>query len=141
MYAGKSALPYELGVHILTGNLVWIQGPYPASMHTNIQIFNKVLMCLLDPGEPVEVNEGYRGHTGKVKCPGYDANPVEKRAMQGRVRAQHETLKGRMKNWGILSKVFCHHISLHGNVFQAYTVVTQLTIKNNELLFEVEYQD
>jgi hypothetical protein len=30
-YAGKSALRYELGVDILAGNLVWIQGPYPAS--------------------------------------------------------------------------------------------------------------
>ncbi len=29
-YAGKSALCYELGVDILTGNLVWIQGPYSA---------------------------------------------------------------------------------------------------------------
>ena len=29
-YAGKSALRYELGVDILAGKLVWIQGPYPA---------------------------------------------------------------------------------------------------------------
>ncbi len=29
-YAGKSALRYELGIDILAGNLVWIQGPYPA---------------------------------------------------------------------------------------------------------------
>jgi hypothetical protein len=26
-YAGKSALRYKLGVDILVGNLVWIQGP------------------------------------------------------------------------------------------------------------------
>jgi hypothetical protein len=29
-YAGKSALCYKLGVDILTGNLVWVSGPYPA---------------------------------------------------------------------------------------------------------------
>ncbi len=29
-YAGKAALHYELGEDILAGNLVWIQGPYPA---------------------------------------------------------------------------------------------------------------
>ena len=28
-YAGKSTLCYKLGVDILVGNLVWIQGPYP----------------------------------------------------------------------------------------------------------------
>ncbi len=39
-YMGKSTLRYELGVDILTGNLVWIQGPYPASKYTDIVIFN-----------------------------------------------------------------------------------------------------
>ena len=61
--------------------------------------------------------------------------------MQGRVRARHETLNGRLKNWGILSQVFCHHITMHGDVFRACAVVTQLTIKNGEPLFEVEYED
>ena len=40
-----------------------------------------------------------------------------------------------------LQEVFCRHISLHGNVFQACVVVTQLTVENNEPLFEVEYED
>jgi hypothetical protein len=52
-YAGKSALRYELGVDILTGNLVWIQGPYPAGKYTDIKIFNKVLRNILEPGERV----------------------------------------------------------------------------------------
>jgi hypothetical protein len=30
---------------------------------------------------------------------------------------------------------------IHGNVFQVCAVVTQLTIKNGELLFEVEHED
>ena len=29
-YAGKSALRYELGIDILKGNLIWVEGPYPA---------------------------------------------------------------------------------------------------------------
>jgi hypothetical protein len=33
-YAGKSALRYKLlGVDILAGNLVWIQGPYPVGKY------------------------------------------------------------------------------------------------------------
>ncbi len=140
-YAGKSALHYELGVDILAGNLVCIQGPYPAGKYTNIKIFNKVLRNFLEPGERVEANEGYRGHPDKIKCPGNDTNPAENRGMQGRVRARHKTLNGRLKNWGILSQVFRHHIMMHGDVFRACTVVTQLTIKNGEPLFEVEYGD
>ena len=61
--------------------------------------------------------------------------------MQGRVRARHETLNGRLKNWGILSHVFCHDIRSHGEVFWACGVVTQLTVEDGEPLFEVEYGD
>ncbi len=50
-------------------------------------------------------------------------------------------LNGRLKNWVILSQVFHHHIMMHGNVFRACAVVTQLTVKNSEPLFEVEYED
>ena len=66
----------------------------------------------------------------KVKCPRNDANPAEKREIQGKVRAHHEMLNGRLKNWGILSQVFCH-ILRHGDVFRAWcAAVTQLTIEN-----------
>ena len=142
-YVGKSALCYELGVNILAGNLVWIQGPYPAGKYTDIKIFNKVLRNFLKPGEWVEADEGYRGHPDKIKCPGNDVNPAENWAMQGRVRAHHEMLNGRLKTWGILSQVFRHHITItmHGNVFRVCALVMQLTIENGEPLFEVEYTD
>ncbi len=136
-YAGKSALCYELVVDILAGNLVWIQGPYPAGKYTDIKIFNKILGNFLEPGERVEADEGYRGHPDKIKCPGNDVNLAENRAMQGRVRARHEMLNGRLKICGILSQVFRHHITMHGNVFRACAVVTQLTIDNGETLIEV----
>ena len=140
-YTGKSALRYKLGVDILAGNLVWIQGPYPAGKYTDIKIFNKVLRNFLELGERVEADEVYRGHPDKIKCPGNDANPAENRGMQGRARAHHKTLNGRLKNWGILSQVFRHHIMTHGDVFRACAVVTQLTDENGEPLFEVEYED
>ena len=61
--------------------------------------------------------------------------------MQGRVRVRHETLNGRLKNWGILSQVFRHDIRRHGDVFRACAVITQLTIEHGEPLFVVEYGD
>ncbi len=75
------------------------------------------------------------------KCPQNVGTPAEKWAMQGRVRVRHEMLNGRLKKWGILSQVYSHDIMQHSNVFRACAVVTQLTIKNGELLFEVEYED
>jgi len=140
-YKGKSALRYELGVDILAGNLVWIQGPYPAGKFNDITIFNKVLRQFLGPGERVEADDGYRGNADKIKCPLNDANPQKNLAMQGRVRARHETINGRLKNWGILSQVYRHDIKLHGSVFRACAVMTQLSINNGEPLFAVTYKD
>jgi hypothetical protein len=140
-YVGKSALRYELGVDILMGNLVWIQGPYPAGAWPDIKIFTSCLAHFLEPGERVEADDGYRGYAEKIKCPKNDVNPPKNLKMQGCVRARHETINGRLKNWGILSQVFRHDIRRHGDVFRACAVITQLAIKHGEPLFSVEYKD
>ena len=141
-YAGKSALRYELGVSIIGGDLVWIQGPYPAGKYTDIVIFNKVLTHFLEPGERVVADEGYVGHADKIVCPTNAGNPPELQRMQGRARARHETLNGRLKNWGILSQTFRHRIHLHGTVFRACAVILQVGImQGEERLFMVDYDD
>ena len=140
-YAGKSALRYELAVDIRGGNLVWIQGPYPAGKWPDIKISNAVLANFLKRYEQVETDDGYCGHPNKVKCPLNDIAPAEKLEMQACVRARHETINGRLKNWGILSQVFRHDIRRHGEVFWACAVHTQLTIDQGEPLFSDEYED
>ncbi len=140
-YAGKSMLRYELGVDILARNLVWVKGPYPAGAWNDIKFFNNVLSCCLEPGECVEANNGYVGHADKIKCPNNNCNPVENLEMQGMARSCHERLNGRLKNWGILEKVYRHDITVHGTFFYACAVITKLAIANGKPLFEVEYGD
>ena len=41
IYAWKSALQYKLGVDIRTGNLVWIQGPYPTGKFTELKFLTR----------------------------------------------------------------------------------------------------
>jgi hypothetical protein len=72
-YVGKSALCYELGIDILMGNLVWIQGTYPAGAWP---VFTSCLAHFLEPHKRVEANDSYRRHTDKVKCPKNNINPV-----------------------------------------------------------------
>jgi hypothetical protein len=81
------------------------------------------------------------GHANKIKCPNNDCNLVENLGMQSVVRSCHEMLYWRLKNWGILEEVYRHDITLHGTVFYACAVITQLSIKNGKPLFEVEYGD
>ena len=140
-YAFKSALRYEIGVSILGGDLVWIQGPYPAGHWPDVKIFNKTLRHWLEPGERVEADNGYVGCADKVKCPDNPCNPVGNLGMQGRVRSRHETLNGRFKVWGILREEYRHDIERHGEVFRAIAIITQLAIDNRSPLFQVNYQD
>ena len=136
---GKSSLCYKLGIGILAGNWVWIQGPYCAGKYTNIKIFNKVFQNFLKPGERVKTNEGFGSHLNKIKFPENPANSVENWAMQGRVRECHKTLNGQLKTCGILSQVFSCHITMHSDEFRACMVMMQLTMLNGE--FKVEYAE
>ena len=61
--------------------------------------------------------------------------------MQLAARLRHETFNGHLKNWGILERLYRHNITMHGAVFYACAVITQLSVANGEPLFEVEYGD
>ena len=140
-YAGKSAVRYELGIDIFKGNLVWVQGPYPAGAWPDIKIFMDCLAGHLLPGERVEADNGYVGHPDKIKCPNNPGNPKRNLGMQAATRSRHETFNGRLKNWGILERTYRHDVRVHGIVFTACAVITQLCVANGEPLFEVEYGD
>ncbi len=53
-YTGKSALRYELEIDILKGNLIWVEGQYPAGTWPDIKIFLNCLAGHLVPSEHVE---------------------------------------------------------------------------------------
>jgi hypothetical protein len=81
------------------------------------------------------------GHPDKIKCPNNNCNPAENLGMQSAARSHHETFNfnGRLKNWGILERTYRHDIELHGTVFTACAVITQLCVSNGEPLFQVDY--
>ena len=61
--------------------------------------------------------------------------------MQQRIRARHETVNKRFKQWGCLQNKFRHDILKHAEVFRAVAVITQIAIETGEPLFEVNYID
>jgi hypothetical protein len=141
-FKGKCGLRYEIGVDILAGNIVWINGPYAAGKYPDIKKFCNGLAHWLDEHERVEADDGYIGKAlQKVKCPGCTSNPTKNQEMQNRVRSRHESLNGRLKNWEILKSMYHHDIMEHGNVFQAIAVITQISINTGKQLFDVDYSD
>jgi hypothetical protein len=56
-YAAKSVHRYKLGVDILAGNLVWVEGPYPTGAWNHI----KFLTALSGAGRTRRGRQGLRG--------------------------------------------------------------------------------
>jgi hypothetical protein len=135
-YAGKSALRYEIGVSIIGGNLVWIQGPYPAGRFNDIAIFNKVLRHFLEPNERVEADNGYVGTTDKIKCPDNPCNPVEMR----RCSPAHGIATRQSTDASNHGEYSGRRTTMTSDV-RAIAIMTQLAISNGSPMFEVEYAD
>ena len=72
----KSGVRYKVGLCILTGEIVWIAGPYECGKCNDISIFRNVLMTKLGPAKRVEADDGYIGEPPlHIKCAKSFANP------------------------------------------------------------------
>lgn len=141
-YKFGSALWYEVAVCILTGDLVWINGPYEPGIWNDLSIFRNALLSELIEGERVEADDGYRGDSPRyVKCPMSIGSHQEMEQAAAYVRRRQETINRRFKQWGVLKQVYRGDISAHGKAFRLCAIVTQLAINNGEPLFQVEYED
>jgi len=119
-----------------------MNGPFLPGEKNDLEIFHSSLMIWLEPFERVEADDGYEGEAPiKVKCSSSTGIPEEKHRMMGIVRRRQETVNRRFKQWSIQKHVFCHELSMHGRVFTAIVVISQLAIQNGKPLLQVEYND
>ena len=138
----KSGLRYEVGLCILSGEIVWINGPYECGIWNDILIFCDSILTKLTENERIEADDGYVGEAPRyIKCPKSFGNPEETLAMQARLRSRQETVNNRFKNWGVMRQTYRHSIPTHGDAFRAVAVITQISILNGESLFECSYRD
>ena len=87
---------------IQSGHIVWTNSPFPTGI-PDIVIFRKALRNELVGGERAEADMGYRGEAIKIDLPqentgGFDYQIKSK----ARVRARHETMNARLKEWAIM---------------------------------------
>ena len=137
-----SGLRYEVAVSILSGDVVWINGPFECGSWPDISVFRAGLLSMLEDGERCEADDGYIGAAPKyIRCPKCLNNPSIMASMQSLVRRRHETVNKRFKQWNSLKSVFRGHITKHGQYFRVAAIVTQLCIEGGEPLFKVDYED
>ena len=138
----RSAVRYEIGLCILTGDICWVSGPYEAGAWPDIKIFRDSLMSHLEKGERVEADDGYIGeHPQWIKCPKGFANLEETEFVQQRCRNRQETVNKRLKQFGVLKQRYRHDLTMHGDIFRACAVLTQLAINDGDKLFSCGYND
>ena len=145
MYSHKlngPALKYEVGVCLMTGRIVWVNGPFEGSAN-DATIFKNGLSLVLHDEEKVECDRGYKGDD-KMMVPnmGFDS---KERKMKSNARAQHEAVNGRLKQFNVLTCHFRHMKTnaegtmkqKHKLCFNAVAVITQLKFTvGGEAIFE-----
>ena len=140
-------LRYEIALAIISGDIAWVNGPFPCGKHNDWEIFNKKgLRYYLEKNERVKADDGYHAGDPEVtKTPSGIFHPTARKKFQNRVQARQETVNKRFKQWGALGegkRSFRHNLEKHQTIFFAISVITQLAIENGEPLFDVsEYSD
>jgi DDE superfamily endonuclease len=134
-----AGLRYEVGVCIQTGWIVWKNGPYPCGSWPDLRIARDKLVHYLVPGEKFIADRGYRDGGVYADTPtGY--NNICQR-MKSIVRARHETVNARIKNYKILSTRFRNTLDKHYMAFHAIINILQVEIENGSTLYQVYYND
>jgi hypothetical protein len=122
---------YEVAVCIKTGDIVWINGPFPCSDWPDIKIFRQALQYELAENERVEADDGYLGDDPRlIKVPKGQQYLESERVSDARqlARGRHETVNHLLKQFKVVHKVFHHDVEKHEHCFRACTVLMQLSL-------------
>ena len=137
-YKKKSALRYEVGLCILTGDICWINGPFKAGENNDLGIFVKPggLRDVLRSHSEVTIADNlYKGH----KEASYKNKGNKKwRKQKGRVLARHESVNSRLKAFGRLDSSFYCKKNEHRTIFIACTVFVQADMQFKPLMASFE---
>jgi hypothetical protein len=129
-------LGYEVGLNIMTGQIVWIHGPFPCGEWPDLNIFGVGLKALLTKGEKVIADLGYAAEPNHIIPPTGDMSSIA-----ARVRGRHEHVNKRFKQFQILHRCFHHKVDKHQPVFCAVAVITEVCLENGEPLYQIDFFD
>ncbi len=125
---------------IQTGEIAWTNGPFQPGPWPDIKNFQNNLKKLLCQGERVEADSGYVGDS-KVDHPNKNCHNLGQWISKYDVRARHETVNKRMKQFYCLKHVFRHSVEKHIDFFNAVVMVTQINLTHGcEPLYHVPYR-
>lgn len=132
-------LRYEVAVSIQRGWIVWVNGPYPCGSYPDLRIAREALIHELEDWEYYIADGGYQdGGNYAVTPSGRNEFSDRQKAV---VRARHETVNKRLKDWSALSHTFRHSLDKHGVVFRAIANLVQLQMQTVCGNWALEYDE
>ncbi len=119
-----SALRYEIGVSLCSGEIVSVYGPFAAGENNDQSIYNTKLVNYVPNGEKVLADRGYGGET--IVHGGLLGD--RDGSISGKLRAYHETVNGRIKSFLCMQHRWRHSIHKHELCFFAVANIVQIMI-------------
>lgn len=116
---------YEVGVTVQKGYICWINGPYPCGKSPDLSIYRSGLKNQIRYGEQVLTDGGYKDESCVLKD---NLVGITKR-YHSLIRARHETLNKRLKEFKVLKHVYRHRLSKHVICFYAVANITQIALE------------
>ena len=83
-------LKYKIALSILSGDIAWVNGPFPCGMHNDWDVFRRRGLCnFLEKNERIEADDGYQaGDPEFTKTPSGIFHPTLKKCFRNRVMAR-----------------------------------------------------
>ena len=108
----------------------------------DIQVACDAFISFLNDDEMANVDNGYCGAFKHLKTPClYHYLSWEEMGMAGIAHARHETVNGCLNFVAVLAKPFRNNLGKYSAYFRTVAVITQLILKNDSPVFQVEYHD
>ena len=140
-------LKYEIATAIHESRIIWINGPFPESVH-DINIFRggnsgdeqnwdkSALRFQLRDGEKYIADSGYSGEPDKCVAV-KDDQLSEFKEFAARAKNRQEVVSWRLKTWNILRNHFRHDVGTKDRVAVGAVVgIIQYGFENGHPLFE-----
>jgi DDE superfamily endonuclease len=135
-----AGLAYEIALSLTSNDIVWINGPFQASVGNSTIFKDHGLAVMMGPNQKAVADRGYLS-----AGPGYDEklairnkeDSTEMREFKKHARARQENVNARMKKFEILQTMFRHDHSKHEAVVHAVALCVQYDMQNGAPLMDL----
>ncbi|KAJ3293818.1 hypothetical protein HDU76_007006 [Blyttiomyces sp. JEL0837] len=118
---------YQVATANAVPKIVWWSGGVPCGAWPDLRMVRETLVPLLEPGERVAADKGYRGEPKVVThLEGRTPEITKHNQMLKLMGARHETVNKQLKDFGVLAQTYRGDKAFHPIIFGAVAQITNV---------------